>query len=379
MQQRTDYPRDAFTVQQIEDLIEKSTSLMVGGGLELIDQDLNVIETLSDDLAGGSVARSSYATLHGTATIKLTRSLSWGDAIVRPFVTLSDGVIEARWNLGAYYTSTPSTDFQEFPVTYEVQGYDLLLRLSQRVGDAYAITAGTKVLEAVEEILLGRGYTSYVIDQTQANVTLPSAKTWALDPQITWLSVVNDLLHSIGYAGIWSDWDGRLRCEPYARPIERAAEWIYTADSETTMLGTERVLEYDYFDVPNSWVVWRANDTDGPTPVEGNGLYRYTNETTGDTSVQARGGLVITRMESVDAANQSSLETIAQAMIDADMSVPTRLIVRTAINPMHWHFDRIYVNDAAMGPPRDALTTSWTINLPPDDASLMAQEWQVLV
>jgi hypothetical protein len=372
VQQLTDAPRDTLTATQVEHLL-RDAQLTLAGGLELVDQDLNVLEDLSDDLRGGSVSRNSYADLHATATLRLARRLQWGSAIVRPYIILAEGALSARFNLGAFYTSTPATDFTEFPITFEVAGYDVLHRLNQRVGDAFSVQAGRDYLGAVEEILAGRGYTAYVIDRASSAKVLPTSRTWALDPNITWLSIVNDLLGAIGYQGVWSDWDGRLRCQPYTRPVDRAVEWLYDADQ----IGTRRSIEYDFFAVPNRWVVWRGTDTDGPPPVEGNGVYTYQNEAVGDTSVTARDGLVITRMEQVDAADQESLQTQAQAMIDADMAVPTRVAIETAANPMHWHFDHVLLDEPTMGPPMDALCTAWSLPLPPD-GGLMTHEWTVL-
>lgn len=217
-----------------------------------------------------------------------------------------------------------------------------------------------------------------MIDPAKAATAAPTSRVWVFDPQTTWLSIVNDLLASIGYAGIWSDWNGYLRCAPYQLPLDRSIEWVYTDDAATTMLGTKRAIERDFAFAPNRWVVYRSNNIDGATAVEGDGIYTYVNNSVGDTSVLARGGLVITRPpEGVDVADQSSLIIRAQQIISADMEIPTTIPVEIAPNPLHWHFDRLYLMDSAANLLADVMCTRWSLPLPPTTAP-MTLELKVL-
>lgn len=375
MQPLTAAPRHTMSSAAVIRLLRDAPAIQVGKGLELIDRDLQVIEDISDDLVGGSISRNSYANLHATATLAVSRELAWSSALVRPYMVISDGSTSARFNLGAFYTSVPVHNLGERPVTYEVNGYDILHGLYSPTGEAYAVDAGVSYLAQVEAILQQQGYTRYLIDQTRADAVLPSPRVWPLDDQTRWLSIVNDLLAAIGYQGIWSDWDGQLRCQPYQLPRDRAPEWLYDSDQRTSMLGPQRSVERDYFEAPNRWVVVRQNDIDGPPPTEGNGVYTWQNEDQGDTSVQGRDGRIITKVVYVDAADQAALERLAEVMIDADMRIPTTLRVSTSPNPLHWHFDRLRVDEPAIGPYADVLGTSWTLPL---DGSDMTHEFSVL-
>lgn len=378
MQPPTAPPRDTLTAAAVTALLQDAAALKVSGGLEIVDIDLTVVEDISDDLAGGNVERNSYAIMHGTARLKITRVLDWGGDLLRPYMEISDGAgTTARFYLGVYHPTTPEWPLNESPPTYEVEGYDILLRLNQPVGDAFSIAAGQGYLATVETILTQRGYSQYVIDQEKAATVSPSTRVWAFDDTITWLTIVNDLLGSIGYAGIWSDWDGRLRCHPYQRPIDRAHEWIYTDEQATTMLSTNRSVSYDYFAAPNRWVIYRSNVVEGETPVEGNGMYTYTNHSLGDTSVDARRGLVITKPLGVDVADHASLIARANQIINADMELPVVYTVATSPNPLHWHFDRMLLSDSASLPVADVMCTQWSLPLPPDKGD-MAHEWRVL-
>ncbi|MGW5556845.1 hypothetical protein ACWER9_06435 [Micromonospora sp. NPDC003944] len=373
MQALTGSPREHLAAAQVEALIVDSPAVTVGYGAELVDQSLTVLADISEDLLGGSVSRNAYADLHGTTQLIIARDLDWGRAIVRPHMVLSDGVTTARFNLGAYFTKTPKRDLSRAPATFDVAGVDVLDVLVDPVGQTYAVDAGVGYLAAVEDILIQRGFVQYIIDPTAASTTLPTAKVWQFDDRTSWLTVVNDLLAAVGYAGIWSDWDGRPRCHPYQPPLERSVEWTYEADGGRSMIAPERTVEQDYYQAPNRWVFYQRNNVE-QAPVEGNGMYTYINQSTGPASVDAR-GRVISRVEGLDAADHAALIRQAQELIDADMRMPSTYSGTTALNPLHWHFDRLFVIDGAAGPPLDVLGTQWTLPL---TGRRMTHEWQVL-
>jgi hypothetical protein len=367
----------ARTSDDVIDLLQNAPAVTVKSGLEIIDLNLNVLEDISDDLAGGTIRRDSFAELHAAATLQITRLLDWGADIVRPYYVIADDTRTARFSLGAYHVNTPDESYTEFPITYEVTGYDMLWRLQQPVGDAYSIAMNTPYLATVEAILLAQGYTEYIIDQDRASTFSPTTRAWEFSDSLTWLNIVNDLLAAVGYEGIWSDWDGRLRCQPYILPDDRTIEWVYTDDPATTMLSTERVKTHDFFAAPNSWVFYQTNRADGATPSEGDGIYSYSNNTTGDTSIEARRGMVITKVVGLDVADQGALISNALITIAADMAVPTTIALRTFPNPLHWHFDRLVFSDQASLPIADVQCTSWELALAPS-TERMSQNWTVI-
>jgi hypothetical protein len=380
MQGLTDGPRSEMAPDDVVSLIQDTPSVIVGKGLELLDMSLSVVADLSPNFVGGSVRRQSYADLHGSAELALSASLDWGTALVRPYLTMSGvmpgrGSLSARFNLGAYFTSTPADAPGETPRTYAIQGYDVIHRLKDFVGESYAVAAGTSYLAEVETILIDRGYRSYVIDQSASDKVLTSARTWPIDENTTWLTIVNALLSAVGYQGAWSDWDGAIRCTPYANPGDRSAEWVYDAsDPIRSMVAVERRRELDFYEAPNRWITVKGSAIDEGAPSEGNGVYTVVNWTNGPTSVSGRGGRVVTApLITVDAADQASLISAAHQRIDADMSTRSKLTVATAPNPLHWHFDRVALIDPEMDSPViDALCTSWTLPL---DGSDMSHEW----
>lgn len=363
--------RSTFTTAQVIYAIRDSPTLDIAGGCELLDQGLNVLENITDDFIDGSVKRSSYATLHGSASIQLSRDLDWGRAIVRPYMILN-GI---RFNMGAYYTNTPDRVLGTQPLIYGVECYDLLDALNTPTGEAYSIATGGSYVNAIYDILTTQGFTKFVLDKSRIGTTLPTAKVWPLDTATTWLHIVNDLLAAIGYRGIWSDWDGYLRCESYTAPDARISEWTYETVGMASMVSEQRTYTKDYYNAPNRWVAIRNSDVAGSTPVEGNGVYTYVNLYNGLTSVTQRGGRVITSILQLDAADQAALIKQTQNAIESDLRLQTKIALDSSPNPLHWHFDKLTLNDIEAGQNLEVLESEWELPL---NGGQMKHTWSVI-
>lgn len=371
MQPPTDGPRAGLTTTQVAYLLEQTDVDQISCGMELLDPStLAVTDDISQFLAGGSVSRNNYASIHGAATFTLQTLLNWGRAVVRPYYTITGALSSTattlttvRFNLGAYFTEVGETDLSESPPTFEVTGHDILSLLDDAVGDAYTIAAGVDCLQRVEDILTNRGVPAYIIDHSATGKTLPSSKTYTLDDNVTWLTVINDLLATIGYQGIWSDWNGYYRIQPYVTPSARTVDWVHGVDDATTLIGQAVKSARDLYDAPNRWVFYRQNNTDSGSPVDGDGRYEYINSTIGPTSVNARGGRTITKTVGVDVTDQAGMIASAQATIDADIAVPTRFSFETFPFPLAWHFDKYTIQDPRFGAACDVLGSAWTLPL----------------
>lgn len=371
-------PRSALAVNQVIELILNASSVQVDHGAELLDINLGVLDTLNTEVSGdGYVQRESYATLHGSCSLLVSRQLDWGNAIVRPYITMTGitptyGKTTARFNLGAYFMSAPYRVFGLTPLTYAVTGYDILQGMDDLVGDSFGVNAGDSYLDIVESIFQARGYTQYVIDRSSSAV-LPASRVWPIDTQTSWLKICNDLLSSIGYQGVWSDWDGRLHAEQYVSPAQRAGEFLYDM-GQYSIVEPKVTEQRDLFAAPNRWVAIQSNRSMQTAPVEGDGVYTYVNTSTGPSSVAAR-DRTITKVMNIDAADQASLQQAARVTIDADINDNVKLAVFTAPNPLHWHFDRMTFNHPGLGAALGVVGTSWKQYL---DGRDMEHSWTVL-
>ena len=356
---KTAAPRDSLTDAQVTALLV-SPAITVASGLEIIDPTtLIATEDISDILAGGSVRRDNYATLHGSCVLNLSESQDFTGNLYRPYMNITDKEtgIEARFNLGAYYLSNPTVPLQGG--TISADGFDVLLSLHDPVGDTYHLHTGDNYITSVEAILTARGLTATI---EPSATTLPTGRVWAMDDNLTWLNVCNDLLAAAGYRGLWSDDSGALRADPYMPPADRSAEWAYDATSAETIVGMDRFLTSDTFQAPNRWVFIRDNPSGGATST-GDGIYEYSNTTSGPTSSSIL-GRVVTKVVRLEAASQTDLVTQAEAIIERDSDLDTILDLSTGPNPLHWHFDVVsYADIPTLYLPAKYSARSWQLDL----------------
>lgn len=375
MQTANAAPRDDLTADEVWSVIT-CESVTVTPGLELWDVDEEESEDISDDLVGGTVARANFADVHGTCRLDVSRALEWGSARLAPYVVLTDNLTgaRARFNLGVYLPETPDTPAGEDPVTYTVEGYDKLTVLRTPIGRAWSALAGSDYLTAIAELIEEAGESKYLLDPTSTK-TLPVDYVAPLDDAITYLSVINDLLAAIGYRGLWVDWDGYYRSEPYVSPTSRDASYTYDAESPTTILGLDRVEVTDLHDIPNRWVFVNTSRDPTSAAVEGDGVYTVVNQSNGPTSIDAR-GREKSKVIPVDAADQEALVVYGDRVAQNAQQSAAVITLTTEPSPLHWHMDVVALADPALPPsPRKCLVGRWTLPL---TGGQMTHEWRTV-
>ncbi len=367
--------RDGLSDAQVLDLLH-APALEVDMGCDLLDASLIVRRDLTEHLVDGEVQWSLNATVHRTCTLTLTAELQWGDALVRPWMRLTDrgSGATARFNQGVFTLTTPQDVFGERPRSFSaVQGYDRLYLLDRPVGDSHIATAGTGVLAAVGQSVRDAGLTGVLLDGTAAAATLPRDMVWPFIPeqgsagQTTWLNVVNDLLATVNYRGVWADENGLLRSVPYVEPAARRVEFVLDAnDLARTLVGQDRVRVQDRWKQPNLWRFVRRNlpGDPPPEPVEGAGIYTVQNTT---------GQLTRAKVVELDVADQAALVAQGDRIVAADRRVSTDLQVPTAPLPIAGHADVLSYRDADVGQYR-VQATQWRMPLSGGD-----MEWNLEV
>jgi len=359
---------DASTLTATERvaLLEADT-LWVDAGLDLLDADDNLVEDITDDFvaAGSSVDRGIYRTIHGTATLNITRDIDWGSQRLRPSLLASaDGVSWVRWVLGVFLPQIPRIELGSSPRVYAVTGVDKLDILDTPYGATFKLEAGTNIVSAVESIIEAAGETRHQI--TQTDVVAAADRVFPITDQWTSLGIVNNLLGSIGHQAVWCDRFGRYRSDPYQSPSDRSTVWSYSASNQsTTTIGRERAAEADYYRAANVVTGW--NTTPGaevPTP------YSLTNQADGPTSINARGGRTIRRYITGSYETQVALESAVQAAFDAEKRVAEYVDVATSPNPTHSHFDVVAYTDDELPTSARYLVTEWVLPLDSSDMTL---------
>ena len=375
MQPALEPPRDELTEAEVASAIE-ADKVEVTPGLELLDTDDNLVEDISGDLLTGAVSRQNYADIHGTCRLSISRQLEWGRQRLRPYMIVEGDGVSARFNLGVFLPSTPTRTVGESPETYEVEGYDKLSILQTPIGRGWRISDGTSYLTAVRDLIDDAGETKVKLDPT-STATLPYDRAFPLDENTTYLSAINELLAAVNYRGLWVDWDGYFRSEPYIAPASRAPEWTYDSDDERTIVGEFRSEETDLFDVPNVWVFYITTALPGGAlPVEGNGIYTVTNQSDGPASIDGRGGQAKRRVMGLDVPNHAALVARGDAIVAQDKQPTSKITLTTGPMPLVWHFDVALLRDEALPPsPRKLLSQGWTLPL---DGSDMSQEFKAV-
>jgi hypothetical protein len=384
VQPLTDPTYRNLTAEQVVALIAVP-SLTVSSGLELFDDTDTFVADISSDLVSGTVSHNNTATIHGTASLSLSRELTWGSDRVRPYMVLTDAATgrTARWNLGMYVLATPTVPVGVNPATFSVSGSDKLYLLAGPVGDSYSVAAGANVLSAVTDaITAGSGIASsqVILDGTASPSTLPNARVWPLyngeggtQTAYTWLDVVNELLGMVGYQKLWCDWDGVYRSGPAQDAATRSSEYVFSADDPlVTLVGESRTVTKDLWQAPN-W--WRFIGQSWPsTPSEGNGIYTVQNVSDGPASQQAV-GRTVRKVVYLQAADQPSLVNLGDVQVAQDKAVVMSVAVAMAPMPAQWHLDVASYIDAAAGGSMKVATSTWTLDLTGADGTT---NWDVV-
>lgn len=355
-------PRDAFTADEIHDLLT-GDQVAYSAGLELLDSSNNLVSDISNNLVSGEIDRDNNALVHGTCKLIIEGELAWGKDRIRPYMTVSNGAISARFNLGVFVMTSPDCVRGEDPVTYDVTGYDLLYLLQDSIADTYVVNSGTSYLAAIQTIITASGIGATIqLDGTLSAVLLPTTMVWALNPaeDYTWIRVINDLLSPINYRPLWADENGILQSGPYIAPSDRGVEWTFdTSDMHTNIVGPARTLGSDVWGCPNYWKFIQKAMTVQPTI--GAGIYEFNNTVDGRTSQAAMERIIRAKPQYLDAADQTSLVAQGNQIIAKDQAISRSFQINVDALPVAGHADIVQFNDA--GESDKCQVTGWVLPL----------------
>lgn len=394
MQLLTSAPRDSLTADQVRFLLLETPNTTYVKGLELLDANLTVLDDLSDDLQGGQIIRTMNADVHGTCSLQIATDINYLTQLVRPYMTLEADGLSARFYLGAYVLRKPSTVYGASIPSNSVDGSDRLWLLN-RPADPWVAYGTDTVLQSVLLALAAAGVSGVLIDGSAQDIPMPADRVWPMfgtmsdgtdaNGTTTWLQIVNALLQMIGYRGLWCDWMGLYRSEPYLDPASRASEFTFDYDDALRVTITpDRTVERDLSSLPNRWVFVQQNaiTADGVsiTPAEGAGLYIVDHSQDPSAPGYRNGARWSTAPVQIATADQPSLVTLGDAAVAADERVAQTLTVTTAPFPAAWHWDLYSYSDSELGGLMRVEETAWTLDLgqngaPPAD---MQRTWSVV-
>lgn len=352
--------------------LQTGARVVVDCGLEVLAFDGTVLDDWSEELIpqGSDVSWRGRDAIHRSCRLLLRGDVDLTAKHLRPWMTLSDGGVTGRWDLGVFVPGSPVRDADDAGVLSSVVGFDRLSYLATPIGAQHVVEAGEEYLDAVVALIQAidpSGVDAPInVDSERSGTTLPASRLWEASEQHTYLAVANGLLLAVGYRALWVDHTGTYRLTPYLPPDTRAPEFTYTTDDAQTILLPERTEEADWASVPNEWVFVRdrpAVGVAGTTSDGSDGRYVVTNQSSGPTSIDARGGVVKRRGPiRVDAVDADALIAQAIETVEADRRVVATRQLRSDPNPAHDHFDVCTLEDDTLGTGR-AHWTQWTLPL----------------
>jgi hypothetical protein len=241
--------------------------------------------------------------------------------------------------LGVFILTGPDVDAGEEPRTRDVTGVDKLWLLQRQVGDTYVIEAGVSYLDAIRTVLMDAGLVARLLLQADSQATtLVDPAVWPL-ARYTWLDVVNGLLGSIGYRGLWVDEEGRFRSEPYTDPAQAGPVWDFdTTDQSTTIVSEDRSLSADVYDAPNRWMFVRKMDQE---PTVANGNVYIVDRSEGEPYTRPR-------VEFLDVVDAAALQSEGDRIVAEDTHSVRVVKLACSLLPLA-HGDVVTVTDPGLG------------------------------
>ena len=230
--------------------------------------------------------------------------IDWPQHRVQPWITVRGGGQEMSWPLGVFLMVSPEKDYGTAGGPVTLQLYDTGQRISGKSSTArvWSAPAGAVVTDVVRHLLGRAGVRSAVTDST---ATLRTAMTWP--PGTPYKRMINDLLDSINYFGIYVDAYGVFRADPYVRPQDRAPAFGFVDDGNS-IYSTGFTHSADTFSIPNQVILVSQVDGEQPPMV----ATVEDNDPASPYSVVSTGLWTPHVEEGVDAADQATLQALAE-------------------------------------------------------------------
>ena len=250
-----------------------------------------------------------------------------GDHLLRARYVLDAGLdTEKSYDLGQFFYSSAQVSHGLLDEA-RVELYDESIVLTQDgPNTTYQVAAGTVVTSKVRGIILS-AWPQARIAITESSKTLRSTMDW--EPKATWLEIINDLLDSINYFGLFVDQRSVFTAKPYVDPAKRGVAWEFV-DNENCVHLPEFMEDHDTFAVPNKVLALPRSDGES-TPLD---PVVVTNENAASPySYQARGRWIRLLLEDVEAADQATLLGRAKRSLSEATSVGQTLSIAHAFIP----------------------------------------------
>lgn len=224
---------------------------------------------------------------------------------VRPVCSIA-GLPETP--LGVFLVSAAAEEWESTGRVWSIELLDKCTVPSQdSVEEAYAVAAGTNILQEVRAILATSGE-FLAIDESVALAT-SSGMVW--EAGTSKLKIINDLLDVAGYNALWMDGYGNFKVTPRVLPADRSITYELLGfprelrDGAQSIYRPQWTRDRDSFEVPNKVIAVQAAGGEDEEALIG----VWTNEDpTSPYSYISRGRWVTHVLDSVDTPDGTELE-----------------------------------------------------------------------
>lgn len=346
--------RNEFTVEQVKAALH-AANVKLSFRYELLNASNQFIRQLSTVL-DASVTFNAESEIKRTARFTLLDdgNVNFLSNRIKPYVRVAIGSGWAEFPMGVFLLSTPSRRAQETgEIIRDVEAYDQLQVLKDdKVIGQYLIVAGTPYITAVKSLLDSAGIA--LQNLTVSSKTLLVDREW--DGGTPKLTIINDLLAALNYDSLFFDEEGVSTARPYVTPNLRASEYTY-ADDDHSVIFPDVEDTLDLFGVPNQFVLIVSQ----PERPVLKSVYTNSNPAS-QTSTVSRSRTIVD-YRTVDAADQATLDGLAQATAFKASQVYQSVAFGTGIMPQHSHNDVFTLRFSRLGIDAKYEETGWSMQL----------------
>jgi hypothetical protein len=346
--------RNGFSADQVKAALHNANRA-IDFRYELVNASNQWVRDLTN-VQEASITQSIESEIKRTARFTLLDdgSVNFLSQRIKPYVRIGIGSSFAEFPLGVFLLSTPTRRTGDArTVLREIEAYDQLQILKDdRVTGQYLISSGTGYLTAIKTLLDGAGVT--IQNLTASDKTLPVDREW--DGGTTKLQIINELLSALNYDPLFFDENGVAVARPYVSPDLRASEYTYV-DNEASVIFPDVSETLDLFNIPNQFVLI-VSQPDRPVLKS-----VYTNTNAGSPTSTVSRGRIISDYRSVDAADQTTLDSLAQSAAFKASQIYQSVDFSTAIMPQHSYNDVLTLRFSRLGIDAKYEEIGWTMPL----------------
>lgn len=307
-------------------------------------------------VVGGEIKQSIHDRIRGGGSLTYTgEPEDWDRHMIRIWYVLVDEAGEEfGWPLLTAVPASQPDQYSDGGHEVGLELYDKLIILDQDLlPSSYAISKGASVIDAVKDLVQGSADYDMTFVADSSSETQRTERVF--DPGTPRLTIINELLDSIGFMALWCDGRGRFRATRAVSARDRSVAWEFR-DNEFGLYSPEFTRDKDSFEVPNRVVAFVEGDEDNE------GLMSVAEDTDPDSpwSRPSRGRWVTRELDDTDASSQNVLDGKVQRALQSGQSSQAKLSFTHDVLPLELNNVVLFFNDAHDVEARATLETVTT-------------------